>query len=103
MNEFIFGRKFVVFLVLTASNADGNNWIVVLSFLESSVPILNPDFLLTIVDDVAVFAVRKSGVKVDVVEVAHGKETLLASAEPEAAILNLPVLLLGSSNGIGKL
>jgi hypothetical protein len=88
---------------LTATNTNGNNRIVVLSLAESSVSILDTDLLLAFVDDVAVFAVRKSSVKVDVVEVAHGKEALLASAEPEAAILDLPVLLFGSSNGIGKL
>jgi hypothetical protein len=61
------------------------------------------DFLLAVVDDVAVLPVRKSGEEVDVVEVAHGEETLLPSAEPQAAVLDLPIALGLSSHCVGEL
>ena len=54
-------------------------------------------------DDVTVFTIWKPRVEVDIVEVAHCKEALLASTEPKAAILHLPVGLSMAGNSIGKL
>ena len=88
---------------LRASDADGHHWVVVLVLFEGSRAPGDGDLLLASVDDVAVLAVRQPGEEADIVEVAHGKEALLSSAEPEAAVLNLPVALRLSSHGVGEL
>ena len=100
---------FVTFLLdfynfyLFTSNTNSNKWVIILSFVEGAIAIGDCDLLLALMDDVTVFTIWKPRVEVDIVEVAHCKETFLASAEPKAAILHLPVGLSITSYSIGKL
>ena len=100
---------FVTFLLdfynfyLFTSNTNSNKWVIILSFVEGAIAIGDCDLLLALMDDVTVFTIWKPRVEVDIVEVAQCKETFLASAEPKAAILHLPVGLSITSYSIGKL
>ena len=95
----MFGKHFK----LRTSNTDSHNGVIVFSLVEDTKTIGDGDLLLALMDDVTVITIRKSSVEVDVVKVTHCKEALLASTEPKAAILHLPVGLSMAGNSIGKL
>jgi len=86
-----------------ASNTNGYNRVISLCFVKGSPSIIYGNFLLAVMDNVAIFTIWHFSLKSNVIQISHCKKALWSTAETQAAVLDLPVALFFSSDCVCKL
>ena len=89
-------------MCLLTAYTDGYNRIIIIEDLEESSSSGDPDLLLTVADDVAVFSISQTCVELTS-QLTHGHECFVSTSKPEIIFSSRPAPHSLISSNVGEL